>query len=267
MKSATNNVSSLARKKRGIILTMFENTYRTLSACLAITGVCIAVLAYLILASTPLTALGISTVMIGAVSFAISRGQPKIPPEASAILLQSGVENISALVEEIGLKSKAIYVPSSISGDKPKALIPMDGNMEMDKKLLPKRLIVKYGDKPQAMGLLLVTPGSAVGGMVEAKPDASAGDLESAISSVLLGTINLADGVHAIMDSEKILVEVANPRLTDDKMWVYGSIGSPIASIVASIVAQVLDKPVSVSSEEFSKGKCVVQLKVAGRDF
>ena len=38
------------------------------------------------------------------------------------------------------------------------------------------------------MGLLVITPGSAVGGMVEAKADCSAGDLESAISSVLLGT-------------------------------------------------------------------------------
>jgi hypothetical protein len=215
--------------------------------------------------STPLTALGISVILIGGVSFAISRGQPKIPPEASAILLQSGVENISALVEEIGLKSKAIYVPSSISGDKPKALIPMDGNLVLDKKLLPKRLIVKYGDKPEAVGLLLVTPGSAVGGMVEAKPDASAGDLESAISSVLLGTINLADGVRVSMDADKVLVEVVNSRLEQSKMWVYDSIGGPIASIVASIVAQIFDQPVSIVSEQYSRSKLVIQLKVVGR--
>lgn len=244
---------------------MFENTYRTLSVCLAVTGVCVSALAYFIVNSTPLTALGMSVVLIGGVSFAISRGQPKIPPEASAILLQSGVENISALVEEIGLKSKAIYVPSSISGDKPKALIPMDGNTVLDKKLLPKRLIVKYGDKPEAVGLLLVTPGSAVGGMVEAKPDAVSGDVESAISSVLLGTINLADGVRVSIDADKILVEVVNPRLEQSKKWIYDSIGSPIASIVASIIAQVLDQPVSISSEEFSKAKLVIQLKVMGR--
>ena len=246
---------------------MFESTYRTLSASLAISGGCISALAYFVVNSTPLTALGISAIMIGGVSFAISRGQPKIPPEASAILLQSSVENISALVEEIGLKSRAIYVPSSISGDKPKALIPMDGNLVIDKKLLPKRLIVKYGDKPEAVGLLLVTPGSAVGGMVEAKPDASAGDLESGISSVLLGTINLADGARVSMDASKVLVEVVNPRLEQSKMWVYDSIGSPIASIVASIVAQILDQPVSIVNEQYSKGKLVIQLKVVGRGF
>jgi len=209
--------------------------------------------------------MGISIILIGGVSFAISRGQPKIPPEASAILLQSSVENISAMIEEIGLKTKAIYVPSSISGDKPKALIPMEGNLVIDKKVLPKRLIVKYGEKPEAVGLLLITPGSAVGGMVEPKPDASAGDLESAVSSVLLGTINLADGIRVNIDVEKILVEVVNPRLEKSKMWVYDSIGSPIASIVASIVAQVLDKPVSISSEQTGKGKLIIELKMRGQ--
>ncbi len=222
-------------------------------------------LAYLVLRSVPLTSLGISTILIGAVTFAIAIGQPKISPEASAILLQSGVENISAIIEELGLKSKAVYLPTSLSGNKPKALIPLESNIEFDNKILPKRLIVKYGSKPEAVGLLVITPGSAVVGLVEAKPDCSAGDLESAISLVLSGTINLADGARVTLDAEKVLVEVINPRLEGNKMWVYESLGTPIASIVASIVAEVLDKPVSISSERSSRGKCLVDLKVVGR--
>jgi hypothetical protein len=62
------------------------------------------------------------------------------------------------------------------------------------------------------------------------------------------------------------VVEVINPRLEAGNMWVYESFGSPIASIVASIAAQVLDKPVSIASEVPSKGKIVVELKVVGRD-
>jgi hypothetical protein len=219
----------------------------------------------LVLRSTPLTSLGISTILIGAVAFAIGRGQPKIPPEASALLLRSGLENISAIVEELGLKSKAVYLPSSISGDKPKALIPLDSNLEFNTKILPKRLIVKYGSQPEAVGLLVVTPGSAVGGMVESKPDCSAGDLETAISLVLSGAINLADGARVTFDGDKVLIEVINPRLEDNKMWVYESLGTPIASIVASVAAEVLDKPVSINGEHSSKGKCVIELKVVGR--
>ncbi len=217
------------------------------------------------LGSTPLTSLGISTIIIGAVVFAIARGQPKIPPEASAILLQSGVENISAIVEELGLKAKAVYLPSTLSGDKPKALIPLDSNIDLNNKVLPKRLIVKYGSKPESIGLLIVTPGSGVAGLVEAKPDCSAGDLESAITQVLSGTMNLADGCRVKLDDDKVIVEVTNPRLENNKMWVYESLGTPIASIVASIAAQVLNKPVSINSENFSRGKCILELKIVGR--
>jgi hypothetical protein len=69
------------------------------------------------------------------------------------------------------------------------------------------------------------------------------------------------------MDEEKIQVEISNPRMELRKMWVYESLGSPIASIVASVVAEVLDKPVTVENEQYSKGKCVVELSFAGRNF
>jgi hypothetical protein len=243
----------------------FKSPYATLAASTALTGTILSALSYMVLRSTPLTALGISAVLIAAVSFTIARGQPKISPEASAILLQSGAENISAIVEELGLKSKAIYLPTSISGDKPKALIPLDSKVEFSSKILPKRLIVKYGSKPSEVGLLISTPGSAVCGLVKAKSDWLAEDLESAISSIRIGTVNLADGVRVIADADKIMVEVCNPRLENSKMWIYESLGTPIGSIVASIVAQVVQKPVSITIESFSKGKCVIELKVVGR--
>ena len=137
--------------------------------------------------------------------------------------------------------------------------------MEFSAKTLPNRLIVKYGSKPAEVGLLISTPGSAVSGLVKAKPDWAAEDLESAISPILVDTVNLADGVRVTADAEKILVEVSNPRLENSKMWIYESLGTPIGSIVASIVAQVLQKPVSITVERFTKRKCVIELKVVGR--
>jgi hypothetical protein len=227
-------------------------------------------MAYLVLRSTPLTALGLSTVILGGVSLALGRGQPKIPYQASEILLQSGVENISAIVEELGLKSKAIYLPSSMTAGKPQAFIPLRSNPQppqLGNIVLPKRLIVKYGSQPKDVGLLVTTPGSAVAGMVTAKSDSTEGDLEDALTLVLAGTISLADGARVTMEDEVIRVEISNPRLEYRKMWVYESLGSPIASIVASVVAEVLDKPVAVNSEQYSRGKCVIELKLAGRSF
>lgn len=225
----------------------------------------LSIAAYLIFDSIPLTALGLSVILIGAVSFAIARGQPKISSEACSIFLQFGFENISAVVEELGLKSKAVYLPSSITGDKPKALIPLDSTVQFGDKLLLKRFITEYGSKPQDTGWLVITPGSAVGGLVESKPDCSAGDLEYAISQVLFSSGDFADGARVTMDAEKVLVEVTHPRLESNKMWIYEILGTPIASFVASVAAQVLDKPVVIQSESSSRGKCLIELKVMGR--
>ncbi len=245
-----------------------SNSFILLGVCLSLSGLTLSVLAFIILQSTPITALGLSTIILGGVSLALGRGQPKITPEASEILLQSGIENISAIVEELGLKSKAIYLPSSMTSGKPQALIPLNSNPHpplLGNIVLPKRLIVKHGPNPEDMGLLVTTPGSAVATMVTAKSDVTEGDLEAALTLVLVGTIGLADGVKVKMEEETIRVEISNPRLEFKKIWVYESLGSPIASIVASAVAEVTDKPVTVDNEQYSRGKCVVELKLSGR--
>jgi hypothetical protein len=247
-----------------------NNAYTMLSAGLALTGALLTVMAYFVLRSTPLSALGISTMIVAAVSFSLGRGQPKIPPEASAILLQSGVENVSAIVEELGLKAKAIYLPSSMTSGKPQALIPLHSNPhppQLGRIILPKRLIVKHGPKSEDVGLLVTTAGSAVGSLVTAKTDASEGDLEATLGLILASTVNLADGARVTVNGDAIRVEVSKPRLEQGKMWIYESLGSPLASIVASIVAEVLDQPVSVQQEQYSRDKCVVELKLTGRSF
>lgn len=233
---------------------------------LTLTGALLFFLAYFVLGSTPLSALGISTMIVGGVSLALGRGDPKISPEASAILFESGLENISAIVEELGLRSKAIYLPSSMTQGKPKALIPLHSNPHLPKveKPLPKRLIVKYGPNPDDMGLLLTIPGYAVSGVVNLNPASASGDLEAALSLVLASATNLADGFTVTMGYETVLVEVSNPRLEYRNMWVYECIGSPMASMVASIAAVVLDKQVSIEREEFERGKQLVELRLAG---
>jgi hypothetical protein len=247
-----------------------SNSFTLLGVCLSLSGLTLVAIAFIILQSTPITALGLSTILLGVVSLALGRGQPKISAEASEILLQSGIENISAIVEELGLKSKAIYLPSSMTSGKPQALIPLNSNPHPPKLgniVLPKRLIVKHGSNPEDMGLLVITPGSAIVGMVTTKSDAAEGDLEAALTLVIVSTIGLADGAKATMDEERIRVEISNTRLEYKKMWVYDILGSPIASIVASIAAEVLDKTVTIENEQYIRGKCIIELKLAGRNF
>jgi hypothetical protein len=52
---------------------------------------------------------GISGVILGVVSLALGRSLPRISPEASLMLLEAGSDNIAILVEELGLRARAIY--------------------------------------------------------------------------------------------------------------------------------------------------------------
>ncbi len=210
-----------------------------------------------------------STLILASISFGIAAGQPQIPPEISDILLQSGTENISALVEELGLKSKAIYLPSSMTNGKPQALIPLHSNPhppELGRIVFPKRLIVKHGVNPDDMGLLITTPGSTVSENITAKPDSTDADLESTLTSILAGTVNLADSAKINTKDDVIDIEISNTRLENRKMWIYEILGTPLASIVVSIVAQVIDKPILISEEQTFKGKSILKLKVLGRN-
>jgi hypothetical protein len=55
--------------------------------------------------------------------------------------------------------------------------------------------------------------------------------------------------VRVRRDSEKIVIEVAHPALPLRSHPAYTVLGSPIASIVATVAAESLERPVSVDYE------------------
>jgi len=245
-------------------LRLTRGSYTLLGLGLTLAGSMLSLASYTILRSIPLTSLGISTVILGVVSLALGRAQPEISPEAVSILLESSLENISALIEELGLNSKAVYMPSSITSGEPKALIPLHSNPNPPKPKapLPKRLVVKYGSNPEDLGLLITTPGSTIIDLLESKPGPAPADVESTISSLLTGITGMADSVKLTIEGERILVEVSKPRLEHRNTGIYACLGSPLASIIASVVAEALNEPIIIENEEYSKGKAVIELKV-----
>lgn len=240
------------------------NRYSTLGLGFTLFGFLLGFVSYFVLVSIPFTALGISTFILGCVCFALSRGQARISSEVSEILLEAGMENVSAIVEELGLKSKAVYLPSSLANGKLKVLIPLKSNPDFEDitKNLPKRLIVKFGKNDEDVGILIVPPGSGFSDKISAIDDAKAADIESGLESILVGNICLVDSVKVTMGDGRILVEVSNYRLESNNLWIYGLLGSPLASMIASVVAEILDKPVSVVSEDKKRAKNFVELSV-----
>jgi hypothetical protein len=69
-----------------------------------------------------------------------------------------------------------------------------------------------------------------------------------------VGTLELAHRVQVESAGEALAVKVARPVLSRRQHPADDVLGSPLASIVATVVAELLGRPVSISSES-SQGR------------
>lgn len=241
-----------------------SNPYRLLGLGLSLTGAIFAPIAYFILDSAPLTAMGISAIMIGFISIALANTRPYISPEACQLILKTGMENTAALIEELGLRSKAIYLPSAMRSGHPQALIPLTAGEDIQwvMKKVPGRLIVRYGVNPDDMAIAVTTPGSINIDMLETKPGPTSGEIEAAVTYILTGVLDIASSVTVHLADARVEVEVSGSRLHYEDIWYYRCLGSPIASIAAAISSEALQKPVRIKEESYNRGKSRIVLEV-----
>jgi hypothetical protein len=243
-----------------------KNPYIWSGLSLLISGILISLPAYFIFHIIWLTAMGLCMLILAFILIALGRAIPRLTPEVCTLLLETGIENIAALTEELGISTKAIYLPSSLAGGKPRALIPLHTNSSHPeiKKTLPRRLITRYGRKPEEIGLLISTIGSTAASMLESKPDASPEGLEAALNSLLTGKLGMADGARAIPHEKYVTVEINKPHLEKDVTWSHHCLGGPLASVTASIAAEAWDRPVIINQEEQLSRKYRIELEVVG---
>ncbi|MBI4331408.1 MAG: hypothetical protein HY673_09020 [Chloroflexi bacterium] len=243
---------------------MKRNPYLRLGTVLAVSGAMAAPVFYFIVASAPLTALAISAIMLGLISAMLGNARPDVSPEASRMMLRTGMENTAALLEELGLRSRAVYLPSSPNGHNPKAFIPLSENGTAPAKWqsVPGRLLARYGPKPEDMGLVVTTPGSVSLDGISVVKGGGPGQMEAALNNILVGMMDLADSVSVHYLVERVLVQVTNPRMKYENIWFYRCLGSPLASIAATVVSQSLEQPVRVASETEKDKKMVIEIEV-----
>ena len=236
---------------------MKKNPYRLLGIGLTIAGAIFAPIAYFILNSIPITAIALSSIMIGFTSIALASARPQISPEASQMILETGMENIAALLEELGLSNKAIYLPSSMRTGNAQALIPLSGDIDIQriKGKIPGRLIVRYGDNPGDMAIVVTAPGGTSLNKLEIKPGPTSSEIEQAVTYVLTGLLDLANSVEVHISDGQMNIAVNGPKLHYENVWYYRCLGSPIASIVASIASDGIGKPVRIKEESYRKGE------------
>ena len=245
---------------------MKNNPCRLLGTGLITTGAIFAPVAYFIINSIPLTAIGLSSIMIGFTSIALASSRPQISPEASQMIFETGMENIAALLEELELNNKAIYLPSTMRTGNAQALIPLNRDIDVQsiKGKIPGRLIVRYGDNPVDIAIAVTAPGGTILNKLEIKPGPTSSEIEQALTYVLIGLLDVANSVSVHLSEKQLHIEVTGPKLYYENIWYYRCIGSPIASIVASIASDGLGKPIRIKEESYQKGVNTIQLEVLG---
>jgi hypothetical protein len=173
------------------------------------------------------------------------------------------MENTAALLEELGIRTSAIYLPSAMRDGHQQALIPLEGrDIERVRRRIPGRLIVRYGVNPEEMAIAVTTAGSVSIDLLKTKPGPTSSDIESAVSYILVGLLDLANSVTVNLSDTQVNAEVNGPRLHYEDIWYYRCLGSPIASIAAAISSEALGKPVRVREENYSKAKSTIILEV-----
>jgi len=241
-----------------------NNPYRVWGLAVCVAGAIFAPVAYFILSSVPLTAVGVSAIIIGFTGVALANARPYISPEACELILKTGMENTAALLEELGIRNKAVYLPSTMRDGRPQAVIPLvEGeDIQWIREKIPGRLIVRYGLNPDDMAIAVTTPGSINIDILEDKPGPTSDGIETAVTYILTGVLDIANSVTVHLANSVVDVEVSGSRLHYEDIWYYRCLGSPIASIVAAISSEALGKPIKIKEESYSKGKSRIVLEV-----
>jgi hypothetical protein len=243
-----------------------KNPYTWAGLGLLITGGVVFLVAYFILLLTWISALGMAMLILAVILLALGRTIPRVSPEVSALLLETGISNMDALVEELGITARALYLPASLTGGSPRALIPLRSNPSPPSisEALPQRLIVRYGNKPDDVGLLVTTAGTTAVGMLEAKPGPASDELASALTFLFRGLLGVADRTRVVIGENHVSVNIYNLRIENRPTWANQCLGSPLASIVASVAAEAWDSPVAIKQETYRGRGCSVELEVPG---
>lgn len=241
-----------------------RNPYIWAGLGLLVVGSLVCISAYLIFGQIWLTALGISMLILSFILLALGRTIPRLSPEVSSLILETGIANIATIVEELGITANAIYLPSLLTSGRPQALIPLHSNSSLSgmTEALPRRFIVRYGANSDDIGLLVTTTGTTAVGMLESIPGPDSSELESSLTSLFRGILGVADRTTVIIRENHISIDIHKPRIENKANWSYQCLGGPLASIVASVAAEAWDRPVIIKQEEQHRGKYSIELEV-----
>lgn len=245
---------------------MTRRAYALLGASVLTIGVTTLFVSLAVVASEPGAVVAVAVLVLGIVLVSLGHTRPEVPPSLALLLARAGYDNTARLLEETGVRSRAVYLPSSMCGDTPMAAIPADGNTTLTylQGKLASRLIVRDGE--DGLALLLATPGSYSLGLLDAPVGRSLDEAETALTTLACGSLGLATAVH--IGARETGLQVTFEGYAEPQRFTNGAVeaclGSPLAGIAATVLAESLQCPVVLQTEERSGRGLVVH--VAARE-
>jgi hypothetical protein len=241
-----------------------QSAYANVGLGLLLGGVLTAPVFFFVANSVPLTALALSAVLLGTIAFFLDRSLPQIPPRTAQLLLEAGLANLSALLEETGVSAPAVYLPSILTEGQPRALIPLSshGQPPTVSQINSQHLIVEFGPHPDDVGLLVSTPGGGALSLLDERIGSTSAELEFALTKLLVGAFDIASTVQVNQENGLVTVQVGGIRLSTSNLWVHKILGTPVASVAASVVAEGRKASVVVESEARTRDVLTVRLAV-----
>jgi hypothetical protein len=241
-----------------------QSAYANIGLALLLGGVVATPVFFFVARSVPLTALALSAVLLGTIALFLDRSLPEVPPRAARLLLESGLANLSGLLEETGVSATAVYLPSILTEGQPRALIPLSshGQRPTVSQINSQHLIVEFGPHPDDIGLLVSTPGGGALSLLDERIGSTSAELESALTKLLVGAFDIASTVQVNQENGLVTVRVGGIRLSTGDLWVHRILGTPVASVAAAVVAEGHKASVIVESEARTKDVVTVRLAV-----
>lgn len=243
---------------------MHRVRYIRLGSGLVAAGACILIASLFVLGSYPGVSTGIALLVLGVVILLLGTTTPGVPADLADLLVRVGYENLGRLLEEIGLQSRAVYLPSAVSSGGARTFIPLvDGTCTgIPPQPLDDRLVTFCGDGADDVGLLVSSPGSAALALLEYPPGETMDELSVALNQLAVSSLRVAEKVDLFEHDG--MIEARFRRESVPAQWlsssVEGCLGSLCGSIAAAVVAEGKGRGVVIESESVERGIRTVML-------
>lgn len=215
-------------------------------------GTVISLFFYIFFGNIPLTALGIGSIIVGIA--AILLPEEPIPSLTIRSLIESSALTIEAILEELRIESKGIYLPPNETYVS--VVLPLKSieSLEFD-EFSKDNVFLLVRNTP---AIKFFPPGCTIAKSI-INQDLS---LDEALEKVLVDTTEFCSKVKLVETVEGIVIEIDSPYTKEKLPYFSKCLGSLPASLCAIVTATVKKSALQIIKEEIDKNKLYVYIKL-----